>query len=301
MKKLSFVAWLLVLSLVCVVARAEEKVVRLYEGAAPGSEAWKQKEKKQRVEFFGGEIATNVVDPTLTVFAPAEGRSVGTGIVICPGGGFHILSMDSEGYDVARWLAECGVTCFVLKYRLKETKSDNPFGEMMANLQDFEKAVGPVVKLATADGLVAIAYAREHAAEYGVNPERIGIIGFSAGGMVAAETACEYAKESRPDFVAAIYPAWPEGAGEVPKDAPPLFIAAATDDQLNLAADSIRLYEEWAAAKKPVELHMYATGGHGFGMRKQGKPTDKWIEQFATWLGDRGLLEMAPVGNSPAR
>jgi acetyl esterase/lipase len=291
MKKLNCVGWLLVAALACDVARAEERVVRLYEGAAPGSEGWKQTEGKQRVEFLGGDIVTNVVDPTIKVFAPAEGKSVGTGIVICPGGGFHILSVESEGYDVARWLAARGVTCFVLKYRLKETKTDNPFGEMMANMQDFEKAVGPVARLATADGLAAIVYVRQHAAEYGVNPERIGIIGFSAGGMVAAETACNFSKENRPDFAAAIYPAWPAGAGDVPKDAPPLFIAAATDDQLNLAADSIRLYEEWAAAKKPVELHMYAAGGHGFGMRKQGKPTDKWIEQFATWLGDRGLLE----------
>ena len=281
--------------LVCDATRAEEKVVRLYEGAAPGSEAWKQQEKKQRVEFFGGEIATNVVDPTLRVFAPAaddagKTKSVGTGIVICPGGGFHILSMDSEGYDVARWLAERGVTCFVLKYRLVETKSENPFGEMMANMQDFEKAVGPVVKLATADGLAAIAFVREHAAEYGVDPGRIGIIGFSAGGMVAAETACNFSKEDRPDFAAAIYPAWPAGAGEVPQDAPPLFILAATDDQLNLAADSVRLYQQWAAAKKPVELHMFAEGGHGFGMRKLGKPTDKWIEQFGEWLTWRGLM-----------
>jgi acetyl esterase/lipase len=285
------VVWVVLLVLTAVSARAEEKVVRLYEGTAPGSEGWTQKEGKQHVEFLGGDIVTNVVDPTLTVFEPAEGKSVGTGIVICPGGGFHILSVDSEGYDVARWLAARGVTCFVLKYRLKETKTDNPFGEMMANLQNFKETIGPVVKLATHDALAALAYVRKHAAEYGVQPNRIGIIGFSAGGMVAAETACHFGKpQDRPDFAAAIYPAWPEGASAPPADAPPMFIAAATDDQFSLVPDSLRLYQQWVAAKKPVELHIYAEGGHGFGMRKQGKPTDKWIEQFATWLGDRGLL-----------
>lgn len=286
--------WAILLSLVCVAARAEEQVIRLYDGPAPGSEDWKQTEGRQRVEFLGGDIVTNVVDPTLTMFRPAEGKSIGTGMIVCPGGGFHLLTVDHEGANVARWLAERGVTAFVLKYRLKETKTDNLMAETMANFEKFDEVMTPAVKLATADALASIRYVRTHAAEYGIDPARIGIIGFSAGGMVAVETACRHGKEDRPDFAAAIYLGWPEGSGEVPTDAPPLFIAAATDDQLSErmspAAESVRLYQQWFAAKKPVELHMYAAGGHGFGLRKQGTPSDAWPDEFATWLKYRGLL-----------
>ncbi len=291
MLRLVVLPFVLVLFLAGARLKAEEKVVRLYEGPAPGSESWKHEEGKQRIDFLQADVVTNVVHPTIQVFPANAAKANGTGVVICPGGGFHILSMDHEGYDAARWLADRGVTGFVLKYRLVETKSDNPFGEMMANLQNFDQAVAPVVKLATADGLAAIDYARKHVKDYGLKPDRIGIMGFSAGGMVAASTACKYSKENRPDFAAPIYPAWAEGSGNPPSDAPAMFIAAATDDQLNLAPDSIRLYEQWMAAKKPVELHLYSTGGHGFGMRKQNKPSDNWTDEFAAWLNFQGLLK----------
>lgn len=291
MRNLLCVCLTLVLSLTCVRLSAAENVIRLYDGPAPGSENWKQEEGERRIDFLQASVVTNVVNPTLTVFAADPSNAVGTGVVICPGGGFHILAVDHEGYDVARWLATKGVTSFVLKYRLVETKTDNPFNEMMTNLQDFDKAVAPVAKLATADGLAAIDFARKHAEEYGLKPDRIGIMGFSAGGMLAASAACTYTKDNRPNFVAPIYPAWAEGSGKVPSDAPAMFIAAATDDQLNLGPDSIRLYQQWAAAKRPVELHMYTSGGHGFGMRKQNQPTDDWTEQFADWLEHQGLLK----------
>ena len=135
-------------------------------------------------------------------------------------------------------------------------------------------------------------YVKQHAAEFGVSPDRVGIIGFSAGGTVAAGAALRYAPEGTPAFVAPIYAAasmfkdYP-----VPADAPPIFIAAATDDNLGLAPDSVALYQKWVDAHKSAELHMYAKGGHGFGMRQHNIPTDHWIDRFADWLQLEGFLK----------
>jgi acetyl esterase/lipase len=156
-----------------------------------------------------------------------------------------------------------------------------------------DDVVAPLVKLAMGDGLAAIGHVRQHAQDYGVNPQRIGIMGFSAGGTVAASVAHNYSAATRPDFVAPIYLAynWALKANGVPADAPPMFILAATDDPLRLAPHSLDLYRDWTAAKKPAELHLFAKGGHGFGMKKQNQPTDGWIERFADWLQFQGLLK----------
>ncbi|HST21115.1 MAG TPA: alpha/beta hydrolase, partial [Blastocatellia bacterium] len=158
--------------------------------------------------------------------------------------------------------------------------------------QKLDEDNAAVIPLAFADGLAAVSYVRKHATEFGISPTRIGLMGFSAGGTVTASVAFTYTAENRPDFVAPIY-AYMGAVKEtvVPKDAPPMFIAAATDDQLGLAPDSINLYGKWLAAKKPVELHMYSKGGHGFGMRKQNLPSDQWIERFGDWLQVQGLLK----------
>src|SRR5262249_15798120 len=193
--------------------------------------------------------------------------------VICPGGAFFALSIDSEGFDVARWLASKGVTCFVLKYRLVECKTDDPTTELMAR-GNLDQIVAPIIKLAMTDGKAALASVRQHAKEYNVNPNRIGISGFSAGGTVTAAVAFNYDAESRPDFAAPIYLQydWTPKPNGVPADAPPMFILAASDDPLGLGPHSMALYKDWTAAKKPAELHLYAKGGHGFGMRKQNLP-----------------------------
>ncbi|MCI0486470.1 MAG: alpha/beta hydrolase [Blastocatellia bacterium] len=151
---------------------------------------------------------------------------------------------------------------------------------------------GAIIPLAVADGFAAVSYVRKHATELGVSPTRIGLMGFSAGGTVTASIALNYAAENRPDFVAPVY-AYMGAVKEtaVPKDAPPLFVVAATDDQLGLAPDSINLYKMWMAAKKPSEIHIYSKGGHGFGMRKQSLPSDRWIERFGDWLEAQGLLK----------
>src|SRR6185369_971634 len=136
--------------------------------------------------FWQTRVVYNVTNPTLTVF-PAQGRTTGTGVVICPGGAFHALSIDSEGFDAARWLSERGISCFVLKYRLVQCQTSDPVAELMSKAAQpsvFERDCRSVVALGTADALAAIAYVRERAAEFGVRADRIGILGFSAGGTV---------------------------------------------------------------------------------------------------------------------
>ncbi|HUL34289.1 MAG TPA: alpha/beta hydrolase [Candidatus Eisenbacteria bacterium] len=273
-------------------ARAQE-VIPLYAGTPPGSAPETYPEKEYFSQVWKTEVVSNVTKPTLTVFKPAPGTANNTGIVVCPGGGFMALSINSEGIDVAKYLAAKGVTAFVLKYRIAHTGEDatQEFTELYKDRQKFHETVGNVIPLANADGLAAMAYVRQHASEWGVSPDRVGIIGFSAGGEIAAAVAFQYAPASRPAFVAPIYaPGMSFKDAVVPSDAPPMFIAAATDDQLGLAPGSVELYEKWTEAKKPAELHMYAKGGHGFGMHKQNLPTDHWIDRFADWLELNGFL-----------
>jgi acetyl esterase/lipase len=273
---------------------AAQDAISLYPGTAPGSTPENYPEKEYFSKTWNTEVVANVTKPTLTVFKPSPELRNGTAVVICPGGGFMALSIDSEGHDVARYLAAKGVTAFVLKYRLAHTGEDatQEFAALFADRRKFQEILNKVVPLSIADGLAAVTYVREHASEWGVSADRVGIIGFSAGGTVSAGVAFGYAPHGRPAFAALIY-----AAGEkfkdspVPADAPPLFIAAATDDSLGLAPDSVALYEKWTSAHKPAELHMYAKGGHGFGMRKQNLPTDHWIDRFADWLELLGWLK----------
>jgi acetyl esterase/lipase len=282
----------LLFALLSLTAMSQEKVIPLYPGSAPGSENWTQQEKENRTNMCQTRVVFNVSRPTLTVFQPDASQANGTALIICPGGAFFALSIDSEGFDVARWMAAKGVTCFVLKYRLVECKTDDPTTELMTR-GNLDEIAAPVIKLAMADGKAAVAYVRQHAKEHNLNPNRIGIIGFSAGGTVTASVAFNYTPESRPDFAAPIYLQyeWTPKPSGVPSDGPPMFILAASDDQLGLAPHSVALYKDWTAAKKPAELHLYAKGGHGFGMRKQNLPTDRWIELFADWLDVQGLMK----------
>lgn len=272
---------------------AQQPVISLYKGPAPGSETWDWKETTIPKNSNGLVITHNVVSPTLTVYKPETDNANGTSVIICPGGGFHILSMNTEGWDVANALVKKGITCFVLKYRLTHTLTNDPFTEMMSAIQngDADKKMEKTIPLSIADGKAAIAYVREHAGELGVNPDRIGIMGFSAGGTVAGSAAFNYTPSNKPDFVAPIYAYMPAVLmGPVAADVPPMFLVAASDDQLNLQTNSIALYSKWNSAKKPVELHLYTKGGHGFGMRIQGIPTDTWLERFTDWLEMQGLL-----------
>jgi len=276
---------------VAAVAAAQE-VIPLYSGAAPGSPQENYPEKQYFSKVWNTDVVTNVTHPTLTVFKPSAEVKNGAAIVICPGGGFMALSIASEGTEVARYLAAKGMTAFVLKYRLMHTGEDatQEFGPLYADKAKFSEAMKGIVPLSVADGLAAVAYVRRHAQEWGISPERVGIVGFSAGGAVTAQVAAHYTPESRPAFVAPIYAGGLAPEVPVPTDAPPMFIAAATDDSLGLAPQSIALYEKWTSAHKSVELHMYAKGGHGFGMRTQNLPTDHWIDRFAEWLELEGFM-----------
>ena len=165
--------------------------------------------------------------------------------------------------------------------------------------KEFEDDNKAVIPLEIADGRAAIAYVRKHAAEYNLNANRIGIMGFSAGGTVTSSTLFNYTKENRPDFAAPIYPYFPtEMHGTIANDAPPIFIVTASNDGLGLAPHSIDLYNKWLSTKHDAELHMYARGDHGFGMRKQNLPTDNWIERFYDWLGVQGLLTKKVVDHA---
>ena len=280
---------------------SQGKVVPLYDGPAPGSETWNWNEAENDNNSWQTKVVYNVTKPTLTVFVPEADKANGTAVIIAPGGGFHALSINSEGLDVAKWLVQKGVTCFVLKYRLVHVLSNDPTAEFTAKMgkKEFEDDVSKVMPLIIADGRNAIAWVRKHAAEYKIEADRVGIMGFSAGGTVASSTLFGYTKENRPDFAAPIYPFFPSAMiGTVATDAPPIFIVTATDDGFGLAPHSIDLYNKWLSTKHDAELHMYARGNHGFGMRKQNLPTDNWIERFYEWLGVQGLLTKKNVDHA---
>lgn len=270
------------------------RVIPLWPDGAPGSESWSQ------VETAGilppdTPVVRNVTQPTLTAYRPAPGRANGTAAIICPGGAFHILAIEHEGRAVAQWLAARGVTAFVLKYRLLPT--DNNFakalGDIFLDRQRTMQRLLPIRPFALADGCQAIRLVRQQATAWGLDPHRIGMVGFSAGGRLLATVLAGYDQSSRPDFAGFIYGGlWEEFPA--PADAPPLFVAAADDDTWS-APLCVRLYQRWKEGGHPAELHIYAKGGHGFGLRTQGLPTDSWIERFGEWLALQGLIS-EPAG-----
>ncbi len=265
--------------------------IPLYDGPAPGSEQWTHVEQQYYSDRWATEVVANVVAPSLTPVLPQT--CCGTAVVVAPGGGYHALSIVSEGHAVADYLAGRGIAAFVLRYRLVPTGDDAPAEleqRMMLGLGD--DAMEPIAPLAAADAAAALRFVRSHAASYGVAPDRVGMIGFSAGGNVALH--CAYAADpaDRPDFVAPIYaPKRFVTLDRPPQPCVPMFIAAASDDPLGLALDSVELYSAWVAAGGSAELHLYAAGGHGFGMRRQGLPSDTWIRRYDEWLVAQGLLD----------
>jgi len=292
--KLRKLATSLAVLCVCIIAHAQQKVIQLYPGAAPGSESWDWQEGRSDTNVFNTAIVYNVVHPSLTVYQPDAGTANGTAVIICPGGGFRILSINSEGIDVAKYLVKRGVTCFVLKYRVGHSITKDPALEMSGLLRDpkkFNEETAVTIPLAISDARTAIAYVRQHAADYNLKTDKIGIIGFSAGGTLAASATFNYTPENKPDFSAPIYGyVTPDMMKDVPADAPPLFLTVASDDPLHLVPSSTSMYNKWLAANKSAELHVYAKGSHGFGMKKQNLPTDTWIDRFADWLQLQGFI-----------
>ncbi len=269
-----------------------QKVIPLYSGKVPGSEDWNWQEKEMFSEEYQVQFIYNVSVPTLTAYFPPAASANGTSVIICPGGAFHALNINSEGIDIAKWLNTKGVAAFVLKYRLVKSETNDPIKELMAKTDDSKKLdLDRIRPLAIADGLKAIKYLRKHASGLNINPERIGMMGFSAGGTLTAGVTFIGSGKSRPDFVASLYSNMTSLMDKiVPDDAPPIFIAAATDDH-EFAPHCVILYNKWIEAGKSAELHIYARGGHGFGMRKQNLPSDSWIDRFGECLEAQGLLK----------
>jgi len=278
-----------------ILANAQE-TVKLYQGKAPGSENWTQKEAQMYSDLFKTEVVYNVTDPSLLVYQVPKGvKNTGTAIVIAPGGGFQSLSINREGIELAEALSKKGITAFVLKYRLNKTETNDPAREMMDKLKDraaFEKNSLATIKLAAQDGKNALKYVRDNASKYGIDVKKVGIIGFSAGSTVAMETVLDNTADQLPDFVANIYGGPREDLLKTatPEKKIPMFVCAASDDQLKLAPRSIQLYNKWLEAGQSVELHIYAKGGHGFGTGKQNLPVDSWLNRFEEWLAFQGFL-----------
>ena len=271
---------------------AAQDVVPLYPGIPPGSTQENYPEKQYFSRAWDEEVVANVTRPTLTIFKPSPELKNGTAIVIYPGGGLMALSFTTEGINEAKYLATKGVTVFVLKYRLAHTGEDatQEFFALLADKPKYDEKIKDVIPLAMADAFAAVAYVRQHAPEWGISPDHVGLLGFSAGGYMASEIAVHHAPEGRPAFVAVIYGGLLNDP-PVPTDAPPMFIAVASDDSLGLAPQSIALYQKWTTANKSAELHVYAKGGHSFAGRVQNLPTDHWIDGFTDWLQVEGFLK----------
>jgi acetyl esterase/lipase len=266
----------------------------------------------------GGEVVFNVSQPSYQPFLPKAGAATGAAVLVAPGGGFSALSIRSEGTQVAQWLAERGIAAFVLRYRTfyqapgetREQMNKRVFGSLAGGLAG---AAG------VADGMEALRQIRAHAAEFGIDPQRIGVVGFSAGGHVVGMMALATNERERPNFVGLIYgmpmttpapplpPAhlpYPEGTPKepwlrpkptpAPGALPPTFIAMAQDDMA--VSSGVRGYYDamFAAGYRP-ELHLYQRGNHGFGMKKQGSTSDRWIDAFGGWIEAEGFTRRQPA------
>jgi acetyl esterase/lipase len=275
----------------------EEVQVPIWPGVAPGSEKWTIAE--QVADSARGRTITNVVQPTITVFYPAPSKATGTAVIVCQGGGFRTLP-DPTNAENVRYLTENGITAIVLKYRLMQgTPEELKYRERLAGKaggitpEDINRDLSgdymrPIRAIAAADGRQAVKLVRQHAAELGIAPDRIGVIGFSSGGVLATTIAVEHDAETRPDFVGTFYGAPPDDHFDIPADASPMYIATADDDPLTWSGAVLR-YGEWHKAKRPVELRIYGQGGHGF--RKKDTTASHWQDDFIEWLRMEGFLK----------
>ena len=248
--------------------------ILLWPEGAPGSEGKIGEEVVKKSE--SGELTvTNVHKPSITPYLPAKDKATGAAVIVAPGGGHSILCVTHEGSNVAEWLAEHGIAAFVLKYRLaKEPGSTYTVDDH-----------------AVADMHRAVRLIRHRATEWNIRPDAVGVMGFSAGGEVCAIASMKYEPGERPDFQALIYPG--RSNRIVPtKESPPAFLAASSNDRPDISEGLAKVYLDFKAAKVPVELHLYAGGGHGFGYRPgKSSPESQWIVRFEEWLGERKFLK----------
>lgn len=268
------------------------EVLPLYKGAAPGTEHWTHSEVREVEDR--NTLIRNVSQPSLLSYRPA--RPNGTAVIVCPGGAFYFLSLGNEGFDLARKLLAQGFTVFILKYRLIPSHQ-NWHTELDLRLKKpgWEKSLTDEIgDFTLADAQAAVRTVRARAAEFKINPARIGTLGFSAGGYVATRVAAEHSPASRPDFAATIYGMRPPDPAPS-ADLPPLFMAWANDDDLvTVEKHALPLQQLWKQAGAPVELHLFEHGGHGFGSWSFQQPSDHWLELFVTWVNSHASFATAP-------
>ncbi len=275
-----------------IAAPAEPNAMPLYGDASPGSassENWALYDNKHFV-------VRNVTRPTLTAFLPDPKKATGAAVVVAPGGAFMLLAIGPEGWEVAKRLNDRGIAAFVLKYRVLPTPTDETEASsfmnktVMGSLKDPRKPPKIGYAATTDDGLAALAMVRQNAARWGVDPKRVGMFGFSAGAMTSLKTVLAAKPGTGPDFFGYIY--GPQHAVRVPSDAPPMFAAIAFDDPL-FPTMGFPIAEAWRKAKRPVELHAYGRGGHGFGLGIAGTTTTLMFDQFVAWMDMQGMLNSA--------
>ena len=259
------------------------QAVPLWPKGAPGSEA-----RAAEAEELSGSNICNVHNPTITPYVPDAAKSTGTAVIICPGGGHSKLCLGHEGYALAEWFRDRGIAAFVLKYRLAREKGSK------YTIQDH----------AMADTRRAIRLVRSQASEWHIKADRLGILGFSAGGELAAYAAMKSdpgnkdaadpieKQSSRPNFQALIYPG-SSGSFKVEPGMPPVFLAAGYNDRPDISEGLANVYLKYKAAKVPAEMHLFANAGHGFGYRPDAKSSaaGRWPERFTEWLADSRLLK----------
>jgi acetyl esterase/lipase len=276
----------LVLLSACAFALDRGEEIRLWPKGAPGSENETAKEVFQPSDNPKLPKRFTVVHyPSIYAFLPPKEKANGMAIVVAPGGGHSQLVIDKEGWDIADWLNKNGIAAFVVKYRLARAPGSHY----------------TVQEHALADAARAMRTVRAHAKDWNVDPARIGFMGFSAGGEVAAlmETRFDAGNDSstdaservssRPDFAVVVYPGYRPGAITVPKDAPPTFLVCADNDRSHVVT-TVNLYLDLEKQNVPSEMHIYASGGHGFGIRESNLPVAGWPDQFMKWLKDRKLV-----------
>jgi acetyl esterase/lipase len=302
-------------------AAATPQEIHLWPGKAPGTDKWTVPESVT-TSPNGDRTVSNVSDPTLTVFLPDPAIATGTAVVLAPGGAMRVLGIDSNGTQVAKWLNAKGIAAFVLKYRTVQQAAGarggagpgagpgagaapraggpGPAGgppqrqeldirNANANPEPNDAALAEAVQMAIADGQAALRLIRKNAKEWNIDPARVGIMGFSAGGGVAVGTALADKSDAYPDFLMSMYgPSLLDV--NVPAHAPPLFIAVGST-HFNVTNGCLALFAVWKAAGKPAEIHVYDQVSAGFSLNKRGLPVDGWIDRAYEWLVARHLTE----------
>jgi acetyl esterase/lipase len=295
---------------ICLACADNPQVVEIWPGKVPnetdniGAETLRMSPELDRTQVEVTEpttMVTNVTEPTLTIYRPAKEKETGTAMLICPGGGYWNLYWQLEGEEVAAWLNSLGIIGIILKYRVPR-RPDEPKGE---------PARRPL-----ADAQRAVSLIRSKSSEWGIDPQRIGMVGFSAGGHLAIATATSFERRTyesiddvdtiscRPDFAVAVYSGYlkdelAEGL-PIPPKTPPIFLAHGSDDIVSSPEHSVLMYLALKQAGISAELHIYASTTHDFGVRTGDHPYSTWTELCAKWLRHQGLLEQ-PTLQSPVR